>query len=197
MIAPAKVLALRYWNDPVLSMICDKIGDTEFGPQLEEFGRELIATMRDKNGVGLAAPQVGITKRMFAMEFPDHKEMEPIVLCNPTIKLMGGNVAGREGCLSLPNVYEQVIRADAAMVEYQDPTGKYFEIVISAFDARVAQHEYDHLDGIMFFDCKDKRENMAEADGGAPRIPRGPRMSRQMSRSVLREWDKIKDKVKR
>src|SRR5271157_4540789 len=158
MIAGAKVLPLRYWDDPVLSVVCGKIEDSEFGSQLEEFGRELIATMLDKNGVGLAAPQVGVTKRMFVMEFPDHKEMNPIVVCNPTIKLVGKNEPGNEGCLSLPGVRQQVYRAAEVWMQYQDTTGKQFEMpLITSWDARVAQHEYDHLDGIMFFDYKDKR----------------------------------------
>jgi peptide deformylase len=186
MVAAAKVLPLRYWDDPVLSEVCTKIADNEFGPQLEEFGRELIATMRDKNGVGLAAPQVGVTKRMFAMLFPSSDKLQPIVVCNPVLKLSGAAVSGREGCLSLPNIWEQVVRAESATMEYRDPSGKRIEILLpAAWDARVAQHEYDHLDGIMFFDCKNKRPDY------------GVRMSRQMSRSTLREWDKIKDKVTR
>src|SRR5271154_4982291 len=103
MIAGARVLPLRYWADPVLSVVCDKIEDNEFGPQLEQFGRELLATMNDANGVGLAAPQVGVTKRMFVMLFPDHeKTMKPIVVCKPEIALMGATVPGTEGCLSVP-----------------------------------------------------------------------------------------------
>jgi peptide deformylase len=177
-----KILSLRYWDDPVLSTICDKIGDGEFGSQLEEFGRELIATMLAKNGVGLAAPQVGVTKRMFVMALPDHRDLAPIVVCNPALVLNGGATAEREGCLSLPNVYQQVYRAANATMQYQDPTGKHFELSLTAsWDARVAQHEFDHLNGIMFFDYKDKRPE-----------PWGARMSKQMSKSTLRDWEKAK-----
>src|SRR5271156_1585661 len=101
MIAAAKVLPLRYWADPILSVVCDKIGDSEFGSQLEEFGRELIATMNDANGVGLAAPQVGVTKRMFVMLFPDHAEMKPMVVCNPVLAPKGSMLFENEGCLSV------------------------------------------------------------------------------------------------
>lgn len=177
----SKVLPLRYWDDPVLSAICDKIGDSEFGSQLEEFGRELVTTMRDKNGIGLAAPQVGVTKRMFVMGFPDHRELEPIVICNPVLVLSGGMTAENEGCLSLPNIRQQVYRAAGATMQYQDPTGKHLELLLTtAWDARVAQHEFDHLNGIMFFDYTDKRPVY------------GARMSKQMSKSILREWDKVK-----
>src|SRR5271170_6116035 len=160
--APAKVLPMRYWDDPILSVVCDKIGDSEFGSQLEEFGRELIATMNDANGVGLAAPQVGVTKRMFVMLFPDHAEMKPMVVCNPVLALKGSMLFENEGCLSVPGVRQQVYRTAEAWMQYQDPTGKNFEMpLITPWDARVAQHEFDHLNGIMFFDYKDKRENFA------------------------------------
>src|SRR5271154_496838 len=183
MIAGARVLPLRYWADPILSVVCDKIGDSEFGPQLEEFGRELIATMNDANGVGLAAPQVGVTKRMFVMLFPDHEEMKPIVVCNPTLRLEGKPTTGNEGCLSVPGVRQQVYRAESVFMQYQDATGKGFDMpLITVWDSRVAQHEFDHLNGIMFFDYKDKREVY------------GARMTKQMSKSALRDWEKEKRK---
>jgi peptide deformylase len=188
--AVAKVLPLRYWDDPVLSTVCDKIEDNEFGEKLAEFGRELIATMNAKNGVGLAAPQVGVAKRMFAMLFPDHEDTQPIVVCNPKLVLTGATVAAREGCLSLPNVYEQVYRSECVTMQFSDPLGKSYETLLcTPFDARVAQHEADHLDGIMFFDYRDKRENYVTEQ--FPK-PRGARMSKQLSKSVLREWEKIK-----
>lgn len=188
--AEAKVLPLRYWDDPVLSAICDKIEDNEFGPQLEEFGRELIATMNDKNGVGLAAPQVGVAKRMFAMLFPDNKDHLPLVICNPRLVLTGATLAEREGCLSLPGVFEQVYRSESVTMQYSDPSGKAFEMpLLTAFNARVAQHEVDHMDGILFFDYKDKRENyVTEANP----VPRGARMTKQLSKGVMREWDRQK-----
>jgi len=182
MVAVAKVLPLRYWDDPILSVVCDKIEDSEFGPQLEEFGRELIATMNDANGVGLAAPQVGVAKRMFVMLFPTNEELKPVVVCNPTIVLAGKSVFENEGCLSVPGVRQQVYRALDATMQYQDPTGKNFEMLITSWDARVAQHEFDHLNGIMFFDYKDKREVY------------GARMTKQMSKSALRDWEKEKRK---
>jgi peptide deformylase len=192
MIAAAKVLPLRYWEDPILSVVCAKIEDSEFGSQLEEFGRELLATMSDANGVGLAAPQVGIAKRMFAMLFPDHEEMKPIVVCNPVLFLAGSMTFENEGCLSVPGVRQQVYRTEQATMQYQDPTGKNFEmLLVTPWDARVAQHEFDHLNGIMFFDYKDKRENFATI--GHPE-PWGARMSKQMSRSALRDWEKEKRK---
>jgi peptide deformylase len=188
----AKVLPLRYWNDPVLSAVCEPVGDGEFGPQLEEFGRDLVATMTAKNGVGLAAPQVGVTKRVFAMAFPDHRDLEPAVVCNPELRLTGSTVYGQEGCLSLPDVYQQVYRASSAFLRYRTPDGKTVELPLGTpWDARVAQHEYDHLNGIMFFNYLDKREEFATEEHPEPW---GARMSKQMCKAVLREWDSVREK---
>jgi peptide deformylase len=177
----ADILPIRVWADPVLSKVCDKIEDNEFGPKLEEFGLQLRATMEHKNGVGLAGPQVGVAKRIFVMEFPDHENLEPTVICNPVLDLSGGSVYAREGCLSLPNVFEQVCRAEQVSVRYQHPLdGKESIFLLDKFDARVAQHEFDHLNGIMFFDYKDKRPVY------------GARMSKQVGKQVLRAWDKEK-----
>jgi peptide deformylase len=186
--AETNILPLRFWDDPVLSTVCDKIEDNEFGPKLEEFGRELIATMHAKNGIGLAAPQVGATKRVFVMELPDSDGAEPLVICNPTLSLTGLTVPGREGCLSLPNLFEQVYRSAGAVMQYKTPTGEAKEIVLATpMDARVAQHEFDHLDGIMFFDHKDKRERFVTPEYPTPR---GARMSKNLYKNLMREWEK-------
>jgi peptide deformylase len=173
-------LSILIWNDPRLSQLCEKLDDNEFGPQLEEFGRQLLEAMNGKSGIGLAAPQVGVLKRMFVMKFPDHEHMQSAVVCNPTIVLDGGTVLDREGCLSLPGLFEQVARASNATMQYRNPLGKMKELIIDKWDARVAQHEFDHLNGIMFFDYKDKRPVY------------GARMSKQMSKQLMRNWEKEK-----
>src|SRR5208337_4033869 len=168
------ILPLRYWDDPALSKVCDKIEDNEFGPKLVEFGQSLLATMKSRNGIGLAAPQVGVAKRMFVMRFP------------------GRLVPGREGCLSLPGLFEQVYRAENCILQYRIPFGSTYEIALDRWDARVAQHEADHLDGIMFFDYKDKRENYVTLEHPQPW---GARMSKQLSKNVLREWEKRHERL--
>jgi peptide deformylase len=185
----AKVLPIRYWNDPILSNICEPVGDSEFGPQLEELGRDLIATMDAKNGIGLAAPQVGVAKRVFVMSFPDHKDLKPVIVCNPELTLQGSIVYGQEGCLSLPDVRQQVYRASSAFLRYRTPDGQTVESSLAQWDARVAQHEFDHLNGIMFFNYLDKREEFVTEEHPEPW---GARMSKQMAKAVLREWDKIR-----
>jgi|SRR5579863_273051 len=191
----ADKLKMRYWDDPVLSTVCDKVEDNEFGPKLEEFAASLLATMADRNGVGLAAPQVGVTKRIFAMAFPDDEEnsrkwavtglpirdvRKPIVICNPVLSLGGRTVYAREGCLSLPGVHEQVARAETVKVDFQWADGSPSQFSLTDINARVAQHEFDHLNGIMFFNFTDKRPQF------------GARMSKQVSKQVLRMWEKEK-----
>ena len=182
---------MRYWNDPILSNVCEPIADSGFGSELETFGRDLLETMNAKNGIGLAAPQVGVANRVFAMAFPDHQDREAIVVCNPELVLKGTVVPGREGCLSLPGIYQQVYRASAAVLRYRLPDGTHAELDLAAWDARVAQHEFDHLNGIMFFNYLDKREDFVTEEHPAPW---GARMTKQMCKSVLREWDKVRDK---
>lgn len=187
--APSK-LSIVLWDDPVLSRVCDEIQDSEFGPELETFAGQLLATMAAHNGLGLAAPQVGVAKRMFAMKFPEQAAAAPIVVCNPMLMLQGDTTYALEGCLSLPGIYEQVSRAAQVTMAYRTPAGERAELSLSAMDARVAQHEGDHINGIMFFDSKDRRDGFFDAHGR----PYGSRMSKQLSKQVLRNWEKEKSK---
>lgn len=175
----AEKLAIVLWDDPVLSQMCEKVEDNEFGPKLESFGYQLLAAMDGKNGLGLAAPQVGIAKRMFVMRSPEQEHV-PMIVVNPILDLAGRTVQAREGCLSMPNVFEAVVRAENAVMKFQDIHGHQLELPLVGFGARVAQHEFDHLNGIMFFDYQDKRPEY------------GARMSKQLSKHVLRTWEKEK-----
>src|SRR5208282_2465162 len=183
-------LKIRYWDDPVLSTLCGAVEDNEFGPKLDEFAASLLLTMDERSGIGLAAPQVGVSKRIFAMHFPDWMEDRdyrvppkcPICICNPTLVLDGKTVYAREGCLSLPGIHEQVSRAEKITMQYRRTDGSSGEVVLTDINARVAQHEFDHLNGIMFFDYKDKRPQY------------GARMSKQVSKQVLRDWEKERSK---
>lgn len=171
-------LQIIYWNNPILSTICDKVEDNEFGPKLELFSEQLLTTMVNNDGVGLAAPQIGIAKRVFVMKFMEQGYR--IAVCNPEIKFSGKAITSKEGCLSLPQVFGDVKRAEHAEMSYRDPGGKYCQLFLSQMDARIAAHEEDHLNGIMFFNYQDQREQY------------GARMTRQMSRMVLRQWEKQK-----
>lgn len=164
-------LHMRYWDDETLKTVCAKVEKNEFGGQLEEFGNLLLLTMKHfNNGLGLAASQVGLTKRMFAMRFPSAEDMTPIVLVNPVITKQEGSAVGQEGCLSIPTIYDQVERAAFVRVEFQYIDGMEGVLEFEDLEARIVQHEIDHLDGIMFFQ----------------------RMSKQMRKNVLRKWDKVR-----
>ena len=175
------ILQIRYWNDPVLSTVCEPVRDTEFGSKLEGFASQLLATMNTHKGVGLAAPQVGITSRIFIMHFPEATKegkltVPPLAVCNPVLELRGETLYEDEGCLSVPGIFNQVARPKTVVMRYFTILGEERELELHDMNARVAQHEAQHLDGIMFFD----RRNM----------------SKQMHKATLREWEKQKAKLK-
>ncbi len=109
----------------------------------------MIETMYLEDGVGLAAPQVGLSLRMFVMDYGDG----PIKVINPEIiEKSEEKVIDEEGCLSLPDVFAEVERAKWIKVRFQNERGEWQEMELEGYSARVFQHEYDHLDGILFID---------------------------------------------
>jgi len=142
-------LELRYWPDPALSAVCESIAPHEFGPEIENLGNKMIALVRKLNGLGLAASQVGVLKCVFVME---RSQQSSLTLCNPILEWISerGEV-GAEGCLSLPGIYEDVWRHSEVIVSYQSPYGEPGRLELSGLEARVVQHEIDHLDGINFY----------------------------------------------
>ncbi len=122
------------------------------GPDVAILANDMIDTMFAANGVGLAGPQIGIAKRIFVMCEPDG---EPRCIVNPEILEKTGSELGEEGCLSMPKVYAQVPRATWLRLRGQDETGAEVEFEASGFAARIIQHEYDHLEGVLFPDRLD------------------------------------------
>lgn len=118
-----------------------------FGAKLEHLVSDLFETMYEHEGVGLAAPQIGVSKRLFVLREP---ERESICFVNPEILEQEGREEGEEGCLSMPRVYAMVPRATRIKVRAQDMAGEAFEIEAADFLARIIQHEIDHLDGMLF-----------------------------------------------
>jgi peptide deformylase len=167
-------LNLRYWDDPILSTECEPVRETEFGPKLEAFAGKMIETMQRYNGVGLAAPQVGVNLRLFVMAVPESDDI--LAVCNPIITPSGFMKYAQEGCLSVPNVFEQVGRPEEVRMRYWTPQGEEEEAHLQNLPARIVQHEVDHLDGIMFFDRR--------------------RVSRQVNKSVERAWEKERARLK-
>jgi peptide deformylase len=112
----------------------------------------MMETMVTAEGIGLAGPQVGLSKRIF---IASDGEMDPRPFINPEIIDLRGQEMGEEGCLSLPELYAPVSRAKRIKVRAQDPKGKTFEMKTDGLLARCIQHEYDHLEGVCFVDRVD------------------------------------------
>jgi peptide deformylase len=150
------ILKVARMGHPVLRAKARPIDKAEVrSPSLQQFIDDMIDTMFEYSGVGLAAPQVHESVRLFvAMLDPDGRgEGDAAVLINPEILVVGDQtVEGWEGCLSIPDVRGRVPRAQHIKVSALDREGKRFELDISDFPARVVQHETDHLDGVLFFD---------------------------------------------
>lgn len=143
------VREIRVLGDPALRARCEEVREVD--EEVRRLVDDLIETMDAADGIGLAAPQVGIPLRVFVYDVRD-PEIEPGVLINPRIVEAGGTVRDTEGCLSIPGFNETVERYATVVVEGLDREGR--EIRIEAVDllSRCLQHEYDHLDGVLFID---------------------------------------------
>ena len=140
--------------DPRLKKACETV--TEFGPELRALAKDMLETMYDAPGLGLAAPQVGVLKRVFVMDCARTEEgekPEPMVVINPEILEFSEETWEREeGCLSLPQVFLPLTRPSDIRVRYQDETGAEHVREFDALWSRCFQHEKDHLDGKLFVD---------------------------------------------
>jgi peptide deformylase len=127
-------------------------------PDVVALAADLLATQRAAPGcVGLAAPQVGVSSRVFSLDVTDHPKARtchgPLVLANPVVVQATRWERGREGCLSVPHLTGDVKRAGRLVLRGLVPgTGKEVELTTDAFEARALQHEVDHLDGLLFLD---------------------------------------------
>lgn len=151
---PLEVIRLGH---PVLRAIAEPVPDEWFGSgRLADFARDLVRTMLTSDGVGLAAPQVAEPLRMFAYWVPavgDEPEIAPVVLVNPELRVIGEEIEeGWEGCLSIPGLRGLVPRHSRIKAKARSVDGELVSLTADSFHARVIQHEYDHLDGIVFLD---------------------------------------------
>ena len=143
-------LEIKIYPDPVLrkkARQVAKVGESE-----RKLAYDMIETMRFANGVGLAAPQVGISKRIIVVEDTEGDNRVALTLINPRITRKKGKVKFCEGCLSLPGVSNDVVRPEFIAVEALNLDGDVLKINADGLLARIIQHEADHLDGIMFID---------------------------------------------
>jgi peptide deformylase len=145
-------LQIRYYPDAVLKNPAKKV--TRFDSSTRKLAQDMLDTMYESDGVGLAAPQVGISKRMMVIDVSGSEEAaKPIVFINPVILEKEGELIGLEGCLSFPDVFFEVKRARRIVVRYQNVSGKDMKIEAEGnLLCRAIQHEIDHLDGELFID---------------------------------------------
>ena len=157
--------------DPVLRRKAHKI--TDFDKNLQTLIDDMIDTLRDAPGVGLAAPQVGVSERLIVVEYGDDEDesvpKKLYVVVNPEIvQASEEKVEGVEACLSIPRVMGEVERNTDIVVKGQNRQGKPVKIKVNGWMARIFQHEIDHLDGVLFTDRATKvwraQENETIAD---------------------------------
>jgi len=143
------ILTIVKYPDPVLARPGEPI--TEFNAELRKLVADMFETMYDGQGIGLAAPQVGVSKRLLVIDLSVGKVPEDkLVLINPEIISTQGKLYEEEGCLSFPDIREKVQRHAKVRIRAQDEYGKWFEMDGEDVLSRCFQHEIDHVDGMQF-----------------------------------------------
>ena len=145
------VLTVRRYGDPLLRRKADPV--SAITVEIKTLIADMVETMYDQLGIGIAAPQVGVPVRIIIV---DDGKSGVRTLVNPVIAAQGGRAVAEEGCLSLPGIFGEVERAEWVEVEALDGDGRPLRLRAEALHARVIQHEVDHLDGILFIDRLDK-----------------------------------------
>jgi peptide deformylase len=137
------------YPDPVLQQPGEPV--TEFDKELRKFVADMFETMYASQGIGLAAQQVGVAKRITVIDLGQGKDpAQKLVLINPEIISREGKQYEEEGCLSFPEIREKIARAAKVRIRAQDEHGKWFEMDGEELLSRAFQHEIDHLDGMLF-----------------------------------------------
>ena len=156
------IVPIVAYGDPILKLKASEISSNELN-KLDTLIDDLWETMYNANGVGIAAPQIGISKKIFIADFSFFKDEEGFnenellkmqqVFINPEIvNETGDDFVYPEGCLSIPNISENVVRKEKLKIKFLDENLESQTIICSGIIARVIQHEYDHLQGILFTD---------------------------------------------
>jgi peptide deformylase len=171
------ILKVARMGHPVLRARASALSPSDIrSPEIQRLIDDMFETMHEYQGVGLAAPQVHESVRLFVAGFPagsdddededdDGRSVPQLALINPEIKIVGDVLADDwEGCLSIPDIRGRVPRAKQILVQAYDRNGKRVELRAGGFTARVIQHETDHLDGILFFDRMKSFETLTFLD---------------------------------
>jgi peptide deformylase len=148
-------LELHYLGDRVLRQPAKRV--TKIDDEVRQLVKQMLQTMYSEDGIGLAAPQVGVNKQIIVIDCELEKpDIPPYVLINPVITKTGQKLCSvQEGCLSIPQVFLDVIRPEAIEVSFKDEQGRPQKLKADGMLARVIQHEIDHLSGVMFVDRVD------------------------------------------
>lgn len=147
------LMRIVHYPEPVLLTVGKPVMDEDFAAGMDTLVADMFETMRDAGGVGLAAPQVAVSKRLFVMDVSDEDgKPNPLAFINPEIIRVEGEQVGDEGCLSFPGLYQSVKRDMRVIVRAQDVKGELVEHDLSDLAARCVLHETDHCDGIVFLD---------------------------------------------
>jgi len=148
-------MEIVYYPDPVLQKRAEPVDPG--WPELGDFAARMLEAMKEASGVGLAAPQVGASLRLFVAS--DSAEPEDAMVCiNPELRAFGPSVTMEEGCLSLPGLNAPISRPEKVELTWTDLDGERRTAEFTDLMARILQHEYDHLEGVLFF------ERMSPAD---------------------------------
>lgn len=149
--SPRRIYEVLKYPDPVLTRKADPV--TVFDRSVVELVEDMFESMYAAQGIGLAAPQIGISKQITTIDVSFRKNpADRIVLINPTIVKRQGEQYEEEGCLSFPEIREKVKRSSTVTVRAQNERGEFFEVDGEELLARAFQHEIDHLHGILFID---------------------------------------------
>jgi peptide deformylase len=146
-------LVLRLFPDAVLRQQCLSIDD--FGPRLQRFADDMVGLMKERRGIGLAAPQVGVLVRLIVVD----NDKGPICIVNPTFQGSDASNMMTEGCLSLPDITVEIQRRTMIEVRGRTPQGKCLCLGAQGLLARVIQHEVDHLNGRLICDYSKRPKN--------------------------------------
>jgi peptide deformylase len=155
-------LKLHYLGDRVLRQPAKRIAKVD--DEIRQLVREMLQTMYSEDGIGLAAPQLGIHKQLIVIDCePDNPANPPLVLINPTIKELSPDICvAQEGCLSIPGVFLDVKRPQVVEVAYKDEYGRPQTLRAGDILGRCIQHEMDHLNGVVFVDRVDNTLTLAQ-----------------------------------
>jgi len=154
------VQKIKYYGSSVLERRAKEV--KSMAPEIKTLIRDMFDTMHRYNGVGLAAPQIGVSKRVIVIDCGDEYQEEPLVLINPEIVAAEGSQTGDEGCLSFPDMFLPITRPMTISVRFRTEEWKHVEVEVEGLLARAITHENDHLEGKLFIELVEDQELLAK-----------------------------------